>query len=106
MDIYVIIENGIVTQRVEGFDNMRTKFLDSIKEGKVISFRLIQFDDLTDNEKADKMKNKLNSLRKYLEDMRGSGRTYYSHTTIELEELSWLLKNTEDNLNSKNKKNC
>lgn len=97
MDIYGIVEDGVVIERFESKEEWEARFRSAMKEGRATGFRKLRFNELTENEKLQSMKNKLEELDKFLEEMKGAGRTYYSHTNIKSDELSWLIGNTEKN---------
>lgn len=95
MDKYGIFKDGVVVEIFENEEVAKMEFLKAIGRQELVSFRKLRFNELTDDEKIEKMRDKLKDINKYLEDMKGSGRTYYSHTNIHVDELSWLLENAE-----------
>lgn len=99
MDKYGIVLDGVVIERFENKDEWETHFHNAIREGSATGFRKLRFNELLEDEKLQIMKDKLEKLNKFLEDMKGSGRTYTSNTSIEFEELRWLVENIEKNFN-------
>ncbi|PLS19104.1 hypothetical protein CVD28_01470 [Bacillus sp. M6-12] len=89
-------------QLIESFDDGKEAMEKSLKlsaeTGEKYLFRPVRFTDMTNEEKLFLMSEKSKDLQLFLEQMKGSGRTYYSHTNIEADELEWLVQMATENL--------
>lgn len=54
-------------------------------------FRLLKFQELTEEERLVTMEVRLTELTDFLNRSKASGRSFYSHTEIYEEELKWLI---------------
>lgn len=76
--------------------------LDLTKQtGEIHICRKLHFDELAETEKFFRLKDRLDELNKFLNNIKGSGRTYRSDTSIYADELEWLLKMAEKQLQIK-----
>jgi hypothetical protein len=66
--------------------------------GENYFWRKLRFDELTEEDKFFRLKSRLDELKEFLNKVNGSGRTYKSNTSINADELEWLLKMAEEKL--------
>ena len=81
------------TIAVKIFDNEEDgyDYFKQLEDKTGYGYRKLRFNELEEIEKMNLLKERLEKLNTFLSDMKGSGRTYYSHTNIYAEELEWLI---------------
>lgn len=97
MKKYGIFKDGEILEKFDSIDECVIRHRELSKEDSSIRFRRILFSDLTEDEKLQMVEERLNGLSRFLRDMEGSGRSYYSHTNIEHDELKWLVEHAKKN---------
>lgn len=98
MEKYGAIRNGKVLEVFNSEEEGAERCRELLKEGELVGLRKLRFNELSEDEKLQSMKQKLNKLGEFLEEVEGSGRSYYSHTNIKFDELRWLIQSTEKNI--------
>jgi hypothetical protein len=94
----VFLNNELIESFEEGKEAFEKSLQLSAQSGLTYTCRPIRFTDRTDEEKLQIVSNRLKDLQSFLLEMKGSGRTYHSHTNIDVEELDWLVHMTTENL--------
>jgi hypothetical protein len=97
MEKHGLIKDG---QVIKVFDDEEVGFKEwmGMADRMNYGFRRLKFSELTEDEKLESMEERLNSLNAFLKDIKGSGRTYNSHTPIYSVELEWLIEHTKKNM--------
>jgi polysaccharide pyruvyl transferase WcaK-like protein len=78
---------------IEKFETLEESYepLKNFNDRTGYVFRKLHFNELSENEKLNKMETQLTELSDFLKMAKGSGRTIQSHTKIYEDEMEWLL---------------
>lgn len=97
MEKHGLIQDG---QVIKVFEDKEVGFKEwmGMADRMNYGFRRLKFSELTEDEKLKSMEERLSSLNAFLQDVKGSGRTYNSHTPICSVELEWLIQHTKKNM--------
>jgi len=96
---YGIVKNGEVLETFKDKESAFQRFMEIKGTDSLLGFRKLFFSELTEEEKLQTMQERYEELKAFLEQAEGSGRTTQSHTKIYLDELKWLLDNTNKYIN-------
>jgi hypothetical protein len=99
---YGVFNGRELIQTFENDEEGKEIALNLFKEsGEVYFCRRLHFDELTEDSKIRRLKNRLDELNEFLDRAKESGRTYRSDTSINADELEWLLNLAQKQLQMK-----